>query len=225
MVATEVKKLSERTNQAAKEIAEQVDSMNDATLAAVTVMNDISDSIRKIDSVASNVANSSGHQITAVSDLASSAREAAAGADDLSGSIRFFTEGVAEVTASADHVGEFAGSITELFDRLGRRLVVTAKSSSFVDSRAHPRVPGRIPVNVQGPGVAFSTTTLDISEGGALIAVSAEKPQTGAILTFSFPGIGLFKARWKAINRSACARSSSKQMERRARNLLAPLNI
>ncbi len=195
VVAMEVKQLSERTNQAAKEIAEQVTSINDATLGAVTVMNDISDRIRSIDSVASNVANSSGQQITAVAELYQSAREATSGAEDLKESIRFFTEGVTEVTATSEHVGRFAGSLTELFDRLGRRLIVTAKSSSFIDSRMSPRIPGRIPLEATAEGLRFATTTLDISEGGALIAVREQKPTPGSILTFKFPGIGVFKAR------------------------------
>ena len=145
VVAGEVKQLSLRTSRAAEEISARLQLIDAATQETVAVMQDARKKIRGIEEIAGAVASSSRQQIGALQEIGASAKSAAMGADSLKVSVGLFTGAVSDADKVAAGILGLAESVSSMFARLDKRIVVTVHSFASLDRRNHVRMPTPLP--------------------------------------------------------------------------------
>ena len=101
VVASEVKELSSQTSRATEQIAQQISSIQNASGAAVNVMEKISALIDNIDAISQTIFAAMEQQRAAISEISRSAQEAAGGA-------RSVSEHVQSLSATTAETGECA---------------------------------------------------------------------------------------------------------------------
>jgi methyl-accepting chemotaxis protein len=190
VVANEVKQLSQRTAAATKDIATQIQEIEEATASAHRAMAEVGEIITGMSEMASGVADHASNQIAALQEIGASANAAAGGADDLSNSARLFKAGVAEVEAVATNVRDYGAQVSSMMTNLTYRLVITVRGFAGVDGRRHARVPIRVQVHYQAANLREPAETIELSEGGCLLKVAGHKPEPGATMVLDIPRVG-----------------------------------
>ena len=104
VVASEVKNLATQTAKATEDISSQIGSMQNATGEAVNAIEQIRETIQKIDSIASSIASSVDEQGSATQEIARSVQEAATGNQEVSSRI-------GQVSSAAAESGRLAGEV------------------------------------------------------------------------------------------------------------------
>ncbi len=194
VVAGEVKALSEQTADAARQISENITSVEEAVSTTVVNMSEITQIIGQMNLAANSVAGNVSSQVTALNELSSNAQDAAGGAVEQRNPINMFTKTVSDLDRVSDVLGSKVGVINLTFDKLGHRLAVTASNIGDVDSRAHPRLPCGISVSLAYSGRTYQTVARDISLEGSLIDLPEGELPVGSVVEIDFEGIGLLKA-------------------------------
>lgn len=194
VVAGEVKALSEQTADAARQISENITSVEEAVSTTVVNMNEITQIIGQMNLAANSVAGNVSSQVTALNELSSNAQDAAGGAIEQRNPINMFTKTVSDLNRVSDVLGSKVGVINLTFDKLGHRLAVTANSIGDVDSRAHPRLPCGILVRLTCRGQTYQTVARDISLEGSLIDLPEGELAVGSAVEIDLEGIGFVKA-------------------------------
>jgi methyl-accepting chemotaxis protein len=194
VVAGEVKALSEQTADAARQISENITSVEEAVSTTVVNMSEITQIIGQMNLAANSVAGNVSSQVTALNELSSNAQDAAGGAVEQRNPINMFTKTVSDLDRVSDVLGSKVGVINLTFDKLGHRLAVTASNIGDVDSRAHPRLPCGISVSLAYSGRTYQTVARDISLEGSLIDLPEGELPVGSAVEIDFEGIGLLKA-------------------------------
>lgn len=194
VVAGEVKALSEQTADAARQISENITSVEEAVSTTVVNMSEITQIIGQMNLAANSVAGNVSSQVTALNELSSNAQDAAGGAVEQRNPINMFTKTVSDLDRVSDVLGSKVGVINLTFDKLGHRLAVTASNIGDVDSRAHPRLPCGISVSLAYSGRTYQTVARDISLEGSLIDLPVGELPVGSVVEIDFEGIGLLKA-------------------------------
>lgn len=194
VVAGEVKALSEQTADAARQISENITSVEQAVSTTVTNMGEITQIIGQMNLAANSVAGNVSNQVSALNELSSSAQEAASGAIEQRNPINMFTETVSELQGVSEVLGSKVGVINLTFDKLGHRLAITANSMGDVDSRAHPRLPCGIGVSLMSNGQKYNTTARDISLEGSLLDLKEGVLAVGSTVEINYKNIGTIQA-------------------------------
>ncbi|GJM00955.1 MAG: chemotaxis protein [Methyloligella sp.] len=194
VVAGEVKALSEQTADAARQISENITSVEEAVSTTVVNMSEITQIIGQMNLAANSVAGNVSSQVTALNELSSNAQDAAGGAVEQRNPINMFTKTVSDLNRVSDVLGSKVGVINLTFDKLGHRLAVTANSIGDVDSRAHPRLPCGISVRLTCRGQTYQTVARDISLEGSLIDLPEGELAVGSAVEIDLEGIGFVKA-------------------------------
>jgi methyl-accepting chemotaxis protein len=194
VVAGEVKALSEQTADAARQISENITSVEEAVSTTVVNMSEITQIIGQMNLAANSVAGNVSSQVTALNELSSNAQDAAGGAVEQRNPINMFTKTVSDLNRVSDVLGSKVGVINLTFDKLGHRLAVTANSIGDVDSRAHPRLPCGISVRLTCRGQTYRTVARDISLEGSLIDLPEGELAVGSAVEIDLEGIGFVKA-------------------------------
>lgn len=117
VVASEVKELSTQTAEATEEIADQIQSIRDATGATAEAIRDIGATIGRIDEVATTIAAAVAEQDVATKEIARNVQQAAQGTHGV-------MQNIADVTTASGQVGTAAelvlGSASELAQQCER---------------------------------------------------------------------------------------------------------
>jgi methyl-accepting chemotaxis protein len=112
VVATEVKSLADQTAKATDEIGAQISEIQDATGHAVTAINGIGDTIRKVNDIASSITIGVEEQGSSTQEIAGSIQQAAAGTRDVSENIAGVTVATNETGSASEVVLSAAGDLT-----------------------------------------------------------------------------------------------------------------
>ncbi len=114
VVASEVKELSSQTSRATEQIAQQISSIQNASGAAVGVMEKISNLIDKIDSISQAIFSAMEQQRAAIAEISRSAQDAAGGAQSVSEHVQALSATTAETGECALQVeGATSGLVRE----------------------------------------------------------------------------------------------------------------
>jgi len=113
VVASEVKSLATQTAQATDEIAQQIQTVQTETGAAVDGIQSISAVIGEIDETATAVAAAIEEQGSATKEIARNVQEAAEGAQDVSTNVVDMTSAAKQTEMAADQVTTLAGTLDE----------------------------------------------------------------------------------------------------------------
>jgi len=116
VVASEVKSLANQTAKATEDIARQVASIQEATQAAVTALNQIGGTISEIDATTNAIAAAAEEQTAATSEISRNVNEAATGT-------KMVASNISEVSTSVSESGAAATRVLDSAEGLAKRAV------------------------------------------------------------------------------------------------------
>ena len=118
VVAQEVKQLATQTSKATEEISAQIGTIQETTGEAVSAIQEIVGTIRKINEIAGGIAAAVEEQGAATREIASNINEAAQGTSNVTTNISGVTQASAEVGDAANQVLSSAGALSSEAERL-----------------------------------------------------------------------------------------------------------
>ncbi len=128
VVANEVKALAGQTAQATKEIASQIDSVQDATRQAVSANQRLGTSIDRVHEIATEIAAMIGEQIGAIDEIGRAVADAAERSQDVSLNI-------AEVSHTASDIGGSMADVRSIADNVfGLTETLSGKINEFLQA-------------------------------------------------------------------------------------------
>lgn len=172
VVATEVKMLSHETQKATDEIARRIAQLQADSQSSISAVQRIAGAVEAIRPVFASVADAVDEQVATIGELSRSAGETARFVETVSsgaGAIDAAACEAEDTSLAADAAGKRAQVLTE---KLSSRFTIFLRQSDIGDRRRSDRLPADIGVRLSGQGVAIEARTVDISEGGVLLAVA-----------------------------------------------------
>jgi methyl-accepting chemotaxis protein len=196
VVASEVKGLSNQTQRATEDIAQQIRNVQDAAGLSVAAIGDIVHIIERINDAASAVTASVAQQDAATAEISRNASQAAVGAGHVTScvvDIASRTEAAAALAVAAERQAKDTRAAVE---DLKRRLVIALRRSAAGDRRRHDRLPIGVGAALEVRGRRYACRTVDLSEGGVLVRGSEMPSFAGRTPAASveIDGIGRFEA-------------------------------
>jgi methyl-accepting chemotaxis protein len=124
VVASEVKSLANQTAKATEEIQAQISTIQSQTGAAVTMVTQISDMIRRMSELTTTVAAAVGQQGAATGEIARNVQEAARGTDVVSANVLSMQDAASETGTAAEAVGLAATGLNRIAADLKQAVAV-----------------------------------------------------------------------------------------------------
>jgi len=118
VVASEVKNLANQTAKATEEISSQIGGIQTATQESVVAIQQIGETISRIDDIAAGIAAAVGEQGSATNEIARNVEQAAAGTGEVSSTISIVTQGANETGAAANQINTAAAKLSEQSEAL-----------------------------------------------------------------------------------------------------------
>ncbi len=122
VVASEVKALSTQTAKATEEIAEQIQSIRDATGVTAEAMREIGTTIGQIDEIATSIAAAVEQQEGSTREIARNVQQAAQGTQGVMQNIDDVTQASGQVGSAAELVLDSAGELANQSERLKKEV-------------------------------------------------------------------------------------------------------
>ncbi|WP_340117409.1 methyl-accepting chemotaxis protein [Pelagibius sp. 7325] len=113
VVASEVKALANQTSQATKEIAAQIEAMQQGVESTVPVIRGISEVIEELDKISTTVASAAEEQAATTTEISRSVAEAAQGTEEVSKNVEGMKEAAQTTSAASSQVLTSAQSVAE----------------------------------------------------------------------------------------------------------------
>ena len=118
VVASEVKALAMQTARATEEITTQIRAIQDATLVSVRSIQEITDTIGRVNNTAAAMAHATGEQGAATQEIALNVQQAAAGTAEVTANIAEVSHGSQQAGHAADQVLLAAAELAENGEKL-----------------------------------------------------------------------------------------------------------
>lgn len=128
VVANEVKSLANQTAKATENIRREIEEIQRATDATVTVMGQVSNSVEEVRSITAGIASAVEQQNSATQEIAVSIQGIAAGADQMSTGMQRMAGSADEASSSVESVSKTAEGLTHKADALNTEV------ASFINS-------------------------------------------------------------------------------------------
>tara|TARA_R110002167_G_scaffold315066_1_gene520596 strand:+ start:312 stop:2117 length:1806 start_codon:yes stop_codon:yes gene_type:complete len=120
VVASEVKNLATQTGRATEEISGQINSIQEATTSAVSVIEGISRTINDINEIATAIAAAVEEQGAATNEISRNVQEAAGGTDEVNRNVIMVNGGAEKTGVSADKVLQASKQLSQQAVTLGQ---------------------------------------------------------------------------------------------------------
>ena len=196
VVASEVKLLALETQKATDEIARRLDSLHNDSSRLIKAVDKIGTLIEAVWPVIAAISGAVEEQTRATAEFSRSTSETSTFVTQVSGragSIATIAASTEEMSRSAD---QSARRVTLDAERLRSRFTVFLRQTEIGSRRRHDRLPCDRLVKFAVDHAVHSGHTIDVSEGGALLAIPKEAGVgKDARITFEIDGIGRTRAR------------------------------
>ncbi len=193
VVAQEVKNLANQTAKSTEEITRQLGDIQNVTGSVVATVQQMTDSVRRIDEVASNVAINVRQQDDATQEIARNVVQTASASNEVTEKIGDVAREADENLHRASEMNKIAAEVDDSIAELRASLVrIVRTASPDVNRRRDPRHDLQLGVVVTIAGKTLKGQTLDISKGGAKVNLSEPiKPGTKGTVRIDGPNITL----------------------------------
>jgi methyl-accepting chemotaxis protein len=200
VVANEVKTLARATENAISGVAAQADAVGKAATEAGGAVSAIGAQIRAVSQISRDVAEATSQQRVATGGIATSVETAAQQGHEVAGQAHGLTEQAQASERNARVFKDLAVNVSDGIADLRSRLTAMLRNNAANDRRPFPRQPMSLKSTISG---AFSGdgSTIDMSDGGALIAVKAPDSLTGQEVGLELERIGRLRARVIAVSK------------------------
>jgi methyl-accepting chemotaxis protein len=190
VVATEVKGLSLETQRATDEIARRIAQLQADSQASIAAVQQIAGAVEAIRPVFATVADAVEQQVATIGELSRSAGDSAAFIADVASGAGAIDQAAVEAETTSDEADKAGRHAKALTEKLRSRFTIFLRQSEVGDRRRHDRLPVELAVRIAGPSGEARAKTLDISEGGMLLATGdVDRLSVGAQATASIPGM------------------------------------
>ncbi|WP_181832750.1 methyl-accepting chemotaxis protein [Bosea caraganae] len=170
VVAQEVKALSVEVREAVDHIRSRVDRLAQTAQGSAGIVNDALQMVRDVNPVIAAIGSAAHEQAAAAAELSRSADETARFIDTVSRQVGEIDEMALMAAArSAEARGAMADGARQS-EGLLVRFVPLLRHTAFADRRQHDRFPAEYPVQARFGSDSFSSQTVDLGLGGALLA-------------------------------------------------------
>ncbi|AVO44284.1 chemotaxis protein [Phreatobacter cathodiphilus] len=190
VVATEVKGLSLETQRATDEIARRIAQLQADSQASIAAVQQIAGAVEAIRPVFATVADAVEQQVATIGELSRSAGDSAAFIANVAAGAGAIDQAAVEAETTSDEADRAGRQAKTLTEKLRSRFTIFLRQSEVGDRRRHDRLPVELAVQLSGPQGELRAKTLDISEGGMLLAAGeADRLPAGATATASLANI------------------------------------
>ncbi|MGP0060895.1 MAG: methyl-accepting chemotaxis protein [Beijerinckiaceae bacterium] len=196
VVAGEVKSLAVETQKATDEIARRIADLQGESLRLIKAVDSIGQMIDGLSPVIAAISNAVEEQILTTAELSRSTCETSTFVKRVSNSAHAIA-GIASATTDVSHYAEQSVQrVTVDAEKLRSRFVIFLRQTEIGSRRRHDRLPCERALNLSVDLAFHSGHTIDLSEGGALVAFPAGTAiAKGARVTVAIEGIGRTAAR------------------------------
>jgi methyl-accepting chemotaxis protein len=190
VVATEVKGLSLETQRATDEIARRIAQLQADSQASIAAVQQIAGAVEAIRPVFATVADAVEQQVATIGELSRSAGDSAAFIANVAAGAGAIDQAAVEAETTSDEADRAGRQAKTLTEKLRSRFTIFLRQSEVGDRRRHDRLPVELAVRISGPQGELSGKTLDISEGGMLLAAGeTDRLSVGATAAASLADI------------------------------------
>ncbi len=201
IVASEVKTLSVATSDAVEGIRQRIGMLEQATRESVSAIGDIVRMIQDVNPMVATISQAMQEQANSAAELSRRAHDAAGFVETVAGQVAH-VDTLAVVAAKRSSVAAITArkSAAEA-QGLALRFVPVIRQTSFADRRRRDRLPVERPVLLATASRRWQSTTIDIGEGGCLIARPDDCTlRAGDSVRFSIEAGEMLEARVAAVS-------------------------
>jgi methyl-accepting chemotaxis protein len=196
VVAGEVKSLAVETQKATDEIARRIDDLQNDTARLVKAVDNIGNMIEDVWPIIAAISGAVEEQTRTTTEFSQSTSDTSAFVKRVgtrAGAIAATATSTSKLSYSADHSVQ---RVTLDAEKLRSRFIVFLRQTEVGSRRRFDRLPCERAVTLSCDGASHRGRTVDISEGGALVAVHGEIAiAKGARIVIGVDGIGRTAAR------------------------------
>lgn len=204
VVANEVKSLATQTQQATQDISQKIGRLEAAAKASDQAIGRVSSTIAEISPVAARVAGAVAGQVSTMDDI----RESAQSVERFAETVAVRAESIRTATGAAAETGaeieRSTGQVTEGVQEMARHLLSVLRQTAMGDRRQFERWPVEILGRITFAGANQNAKTLDLSQGGVLLAALSPAPTQGTSVRLELNGVGALSGRVVANSELGC---------------------
>ena len=191
VVAGEVRNLASQSAASAKEITQRIDTMQEVSRSAGTVIDEVAGTIEQMEQIAAVIAAAIEEQTAATSEIARAVGETAARTGTVTTLMAGVSENVGKASQASIGVGESAARMEETLAVMRKLLTRAVRTSSAVANRRQRRRRAvLLDAEVSYGGEHAPCVLYDLSECGVLVQTEAAIAQ-GATVGITIPEEGL----------------------------------
>ncbi len=191
VVAQEVKALSVETSARVADIRARVQTLQTATARSIDAISTIAQRITHVNPIVSTISDAMIEQASAAHELSRRAQDTARFTERVMAQIGDVDARAMQAASRSGEAARAASRATDEATSLQRRFVPVMRQTSFADRRKHDRFPVELPAIIRSAQHVWETSTVDISEGGMLLAKPEASPlRAGDAVTATLPGVG-----------------------------------
>jgi methyl-accepting chemotaxis protein/aerotaxis receptor len=178
VVAQEVKNLANQTAKSTEEISRQLGEIQNVTGSVVSTVQQMTQSIRRVDEVASNVAISVRQQDDATQEIARNVIQTADASNEVSAKIADVAKEAEENLNRASQMNKIAEEVDESIAELRASLVKIVRTATpEVNRRQDTRHDIQLAITISTGGKTIKGQTIDLSKGGTKVSLTESIPK------------------------------------------------
>lgn len=178
VVANEVKSLSVETQNATDVIVANIERLQQSAETSVGSVSSIVEVIGNIRPSFAAVEEAVQKQVAATAEIKNRASETATFVQEVGQCVNTIEASAVRAKDGGQIACSASGEMSAVVQALGGRFTMMIRQSEFGDRRKSDRLPAKIKGRVRAQNRVFEVETLDISEGGVLLACPEENPLT-----------------------------------------------
>jgi methyl-accepting chemotaxis protein len=191
VVANEVKALSVQTQKATEEITAKIEQLQKSAHSGISTVSDISQTVSDLEPIFATAAAAVEEQARSISSIHENAADTGRFIESMSERINSIDGCADDYVSVGEEVSRAAQGMNGELQGLRSRFTMLIRQTKAGDRRRSDRFPVIIEATLSHGGNSLTASTIDISEGGALVSVE-QKPDipTGTKVDLSIKGIG-----------------------------------
>lgn len=189
VVANEVKTLANQTTEATETISTLVTSIQSSVGGSVSVIEEINNTISRINDITTSISQSISEQGAATSRIQESVHNASGESQKVTTAIAGVTDITVETGDMSENVMRGVEVISSDVVTLQTNLIHTLRSSEAGNRRLHRRFEVTMPCTLEKSGKTQNAITKDISRKGVLLANNCNDCKIGDAITITLEGL------------------------------------
>lgn len=204
VVASEVKALATETQKATRDIGAKIERLEAAARTSDGAVERVGATIAEIRPVAARVADAVAGQVAGIDAIARGAADVQHFAQEVAARAQSIRDASIAATATGTEIARSTEAVTGGVDEMSRHLLSVLRQTPMGDRRRFERWPVEISGTLAVSGAAVPAKTLDLSQGGVLLAALSPAPRVGSRGELTLSGLGRLPCRVVGVSELGC---------------------